>query len=118
MNKDKPMKTAEELLAHCKESQGELSAVYWHSTVVTAMQEYANQQTSEMQKEIDELKEKIKIIDCLAAKAINSRTDLSIEYTTLKQSADEMAEALKNTYSNLEDIKENQAILETYKKLI
>ena len=65
---------------------------------------YANQQTTEMQKEIDELKWK-----CGTAVT---------EYMLLKQSADEMANSLKKYMIGTEIEFEVVAALENYKKLI
>jgi len=74
------------------------------ASCLQAMQEYANQQTTEMQKEIDELKWK-----CGTAVT---------EYMLLKQSADEMANSLKKYMIGTEIEFEVVAALENYKKLI
>ena len=86
---------------------------------------YANQQTTEMQKEIDELKVAIHNVtqskdawSAMHGEVLQALKESSDYNTTLKQSADEMANSLKKYMIGTEIEFEVVAALENYKKLI
>jgi osmotically-inducible protein OsmY len=103
-----------------------------HLCIVDAMQEYANQQKAEMQKEIEELKEKEIKGDRRIVVLEHEKVVLQSDYKQLKQSADEMAETLEivKECSNYKRVKKYTVTnpnlwttlidnaLENYKKLI
>lgn len=95
------------------------------------LKEYANQQTADMQKEIDELKSKNKLLKdaynnqvCNIEGLANERDlyseqakKLQSKYTKLKEAADEMANNLKNYMIGKESEFEIVTALENYKNL-
>jgi len=132
MSKEK--QTAEEVL---KKRLTYIITCQDYNLILDDIKKYANQQTSEMQKEIDELRYNSNKLNALVKINTELREHLNLvsgesiigiikriqeKYTTLKQSADKMAKMLTATKAVFLDdssicIKCNAA-LENYKKLI